>query len=495
MILRKVITQYKDYLTTSFKYGLLILVPKFISFFLIPFYWSFLSSSDYGVISLIYLIQEFLGVLLTLGLESVISRFYYDWDDRDKKNKIRNIWTLYLLSSVLISVLSYAVLSTWYHIFFNTHAFESYLHYALILAFLSSFPILPFSILRIKHDIYSFTKTQIFSFFTTSLISVFSLIYFSDKLLGFVLSRLIGELLVATYWFIYMSRNFGVGISFKEIKGELKYSLPIIFISALNNLNVTIDRFILEKFVSISSLGIFFLGKSFASNLSSVSQAIKMNFFPYIYRVVAISNHKSENDKSNEVARVSAFSYFVLCVLTFAFALFSSDIIFLIGRKFLVITDIIPLFCFGYLIISAESFLARGPDIVKKNSYDILTYFIGIIITVGFMIYLIPLYGILGAIYGFILSSGINSSIKIIVAHRLYPRPFNLKLVLYLIFVPIFICIFYEKLFTANGILQMGIKLLFVILYTVVGLFFFKTTHSYLITKIVHIYENCIKRD
>ena len=78
------------------------LITGFGSFLIIPIYWSKLSLSDYGLITITEMIAGYLTIFLGLSLEQGITRYYYEWKESDRKTGLGSLWLTSWISILLI---------------------------------------------------------------------------------------------------------------------------------------------------------------------------------------------------------------------------------------------------------------------------------------------------------------------------------------------------------------------------------------------------------
>ena len=61
---------------------------KIVSFSMIPIYTSFLLPADYGIIQLVSLTTEIIGVVVSAGIAAAMYRFYFDYQSDRERNEV-----------------------------------------------------------------------------------------------------------------------------------------------------------------------------------------------------------------------------------------------------------------------------------------------------------------------------------------------------------------------------------------------------------------------
>lgn len=449
-------------------------IPKILSFFLTPFYWSKLSTSEYSVISSFFLIQEVTFIFFTFGLESVIQRYFYDWSSEERRIKIGSIWTFTIFFSIIVCLIIFIV----FYLLIQFSLFDFidpvYLMIGLGFSFFSSFSLIPVTIFRVSQSKKKFIFSQYFSFLLTNCILVVALNYYNNKLQGFLYARLLGEGLVALFWFIYMLYFYGF-FKLTFLKKEFfVFTYPNVFVSFINSISFSVDRIMLERFSSSSFLGAYYIGKNFTNNLSFFSQSLKIAFTPYVYKLVSVKSDRSKEMKANSVGVLGVITFFILALFTYAFSLFSPNIIFLLNSEYSVVSENIPFFCLAFLINNADSFLARGTDIVKRNEVNIFISIFLLVVSFPIYYFSLKLYSYWGSIISLIFISTLGALIKIVVANFYYQRPLYLLLIFYVVGFPILFYFFFNNILLSHLTKFLLIKLIFLALYFFIGVYLLK---------------------
>ncbi|MDZ7672400.1 MAG: oligosaccharide flippase family protein [Halanaerobiales bacterium] len=60
------------------------ILPKAISFLLLPLYTKFLTPEDYGILNSMILLRTFLIVFMTMAINKSVYRLYFDYEEKRK---------------------------------------------------------------------------------------------------------------------------------------------------------------------------------------------------------------------------------------------------------------------------------------------------------------------------------------------------------------------------------------------------------------------------
>ncbi|MEP6923987.1 MAG: oligosaccharide flippase family protein, partial [Pyrinomonadaceae bacterium] len=85
----------KNFAGESVVYGISGILSRFLAVFLTPIYTRIFMPSDYGVISLVTNVSALLSILVILGLDNSMARWYYDNEDENDRKITLNtfLWS------------------------------------------------------------------------------------------------------------------------------------------------------------------------------------------------------------------------------------------------------------------------------------------------------------------------------------------------------------------------------------------------------------------
>ncbi|MEX0289015.1 MAG: lipopolysaccharide biosynthesis protein, partial [Flavobacteriaceae bacterium] len=127
----------------TFIYGLATVLPRMLSFLLLPLYTGVLATAGYGEVSVIFAWFAIFNVFLAYGMETAFFRFYNGEDDKEK-----------VISTSLLSIVFTTSLFVIFALFFQNgmagvvDISVSYIRYAIFILALDALVIVPFAWLR-----------------------------------------------------------------------------------------------------------------------------------------------------------------------------------------------------------------------------------------------------------------------------------------------------------------------------------------------------------
>ena len=118
-------------------YGLGNVISKMIGFILIPLYTRVLSTEEYGILSLMVVSLTISTIILTMGLQAALFRFYiYDYSKKNQRIELVSTVIIFItFVSLILSSLLFYFSDQISELFFNTASYSYYLKIMFIASF------------------------------------------------------------------------------------------------------------------------------------------------------------------------------------------------------------------------------------------------------------------------------------------------------------------------------------------------------------------------
>ncbi len=355
---------------------------QFISFFLLPLYTSFLSTSAYGTVDLITTYVSLFVPVITLQQE--MATFRYLIDARKSENKIKNVITTSILNVIKLLIL--------FVIFYFIVLYFLKFNYACFI--LANITVCIFSnlFLQIARGLGSNIHYSIASFITgvvTIILNIIFIVFLKFKVEGMLLSIIIANTFCVIY--LFFALKIYKYISFKSNKTlrkqMLKYSLPLVPNGISWWIVSASDRTIISTFLGVAANGVYAVANKFPTIINSLFSIFTMSW------TESASLHINDNDRDiffSDVANTVLRLFSCLCIGLIACMPYIFPI--LIDDKFLEAYMYIPIFLVGVLcncIICVYSAIYIAKKLTKQvASTSIMSALINIIFNLLFIKFL-----------------------------------------------------------------------------------------------------------
>ncbi|MGI8952515.1 MAG: oligosaccharide flippase family protein [Chitinophagaceae bacterium] len=376
------------------------IIPRVLSFLLLPVLTKYLSTSDYGISSYINTIITFLYVLTTLSVNSYALRTFYKVNTELEKKKLLGNIFLFLTGWGLIMLCLEALLFPVMLSAFSVQVpFYPYFLLGLIINFFDVISIIPLVAYRVNEEAKGFVLLSVGRTVLQYTFILLLIVYFKMGLLGSFLGRLIACFPFLIIYFLVVKQKGFFNINISQIKDALKFSLPLLP-GAISYLVISmLDRIILERFVSLSELGIYSVAATLALTLNIVIQGLYRSFEQKIYKEHNSINYLERADK------LYKFYIASLYIPAFGMILFAKEILlFFTSSQYYAAGMYVVYLVVAAIISGINIFL--GTLLIADGKRKIISYssFIAAVVSFIVNVLFIKYFGVLGACIASILS-------------------------------------------------------------------------------------------
>ena len=397
-----------------------------MAFFLLPIFTFYLSTKDFGVLSLYTTIFSFTLPIITLGIHGAISVYYFNGSKQNYPS---------YFSSSLIPSLSVAVLLTIITLIFK-NPIEQYLEIPIIwIATIPIFALLSFlnNLLLIDYQIKEDTKKYVSFSLLSSLVNLLLSIFFVTLYKVGYVGRLIGQNLsiliffLIAFYILYFKRKVLVNkISKQNIKDALYFGLPLLpHIIGGIVINMS-DRFFVDYFLGKEALGIYNIGYLIGSILSVLNASFANASIPFSYKLFEENTIASKQ----KVVRVYWIYIAVILVSSIALVLIAPLIFkYFIDKKFIGGLIYVKWIVLSYFFQGLYLLFVNIIFYLKKTKILFYFSFVNIILNIILNYFMILNFGAIGAAYATTISFFLFFLTISIYSNFSYPLPwFKLKI-------------------------------------------------------------------
>jgi O-antigen/teichoic acid export membrane protein len=383
----------KKLISQSLIYGAASLLINGSNFFLIPFYTHYLQTSEYGIIGSVTLFSTLASSFLVFGLNGAIGRFYFDYSEEDFKGFLFTVFGFQVLTSFFICIVFFLFNGIFLDHLFKQVRYDPFLKIGIWIGFFGAFSPMPLALLQAQSKALLYRMFTTLSFLLLTIFMVAFIVYGKEGSMGGIKAYFISSCTMAILYGGYILYNSKWVIKWDYAKAALAFSLPLMIYAIFGTLTELSSKYFIERYISLSELGIYNVAQQFSAIMILMVNAINMAWTPLFYAVA----------KVNESAELfSSFGKFLIFLITFiglALALFSEEVIqIMMSPSYRDVSVYMPLLILSYIIGNGYWILIINPlSFSKKTMYlPILTILSGSV-SIGANLLLVPSIGALGA--------------------------------------------------------------------------------------------------
>lgn len=420
----------------TFIYGLATVLPRMLSFLLVPLYTEVLPKEEYGEISVIFAYFVLFNVILAYGMETAFFRFY----NKENKEEVLNTsgWSL-VISSLLFFVLALNFQELVAQI---TGIPLEYIKLAVWILLLDALVIIPFAWLRAAEKPMRYAVIKILNVAINLALNVFFLLFLKDLALeNLFFQRIYVPDFEINYVFIanlfasgvtlllMLPFYFRINFSFNKIlwKAMLSYAFPVLVAGIAFSVNEVFDRIMLDYLlpadIARGEIGAYSACYKLALFMTLFATAFRLGIEPFFF------SHSSSKNARQTYAQIT--NYFVV----FGSLIFLAVIVFAdLLKRILIQNDtyweamhIVPLILLANLFLGIYHNLSVWYKVTDRTRFGGYISVAGAVLTIVLNIVLIPVISYTGSAIATLAAYGSMMLLSYHYGQKHYPIPYNLK--------------------------------------------------------------------
>jgi O-antigen/teichoic acid export membrane protein len=421
-------------------YGLATVLPRMLSFLLVPLYTSAAvlgSPAEYGTVSLIFSYFVLFNVILAYGMETAFFRFY---NKENNQNKVTGTASI----SIIVSSLLFLLFGQWLKEDISTITAIEVQHIELVIwiLFLDALAIIPFAWLRARYKPATYTVIKLTNVAINLSANLFFLLFLPR------LSK------VSTFWnsifiedyeinYILWANILASGITVlmlipsygkldwrfdKDLwKGMILYAYPVLIAGVAFSVNETFDRILLKALlpedVADTQIGMYSACYKLALFMTLFATAFRLGVEPFFF-----SEANSEQPQNN-YARILEFfiaigSGILLLVVVFADIL---KVIIIRSEAYWEAMWIVPIILLANFFLGIYHNLSVWYKITDRTRFGAFISLSGALVTLAVNWFFIPKYGFKASAVATLAAYASMAFMSYFLGRAYYPIPYNLK--------------------------------------------------------------------
>ncbi len=410
-------------LKTASIYVISNIVNASIPFLLLPVITKYLSQEEYGQAAMFQSLVLGLAAFVGLNIQGFSIRKYFDKNEDVEKNYLANSNGACFLVLILTTIVTTVILEIFANNISNLLSIPSEWINIAILTSATSFVIqLRLGQWQVRNEAIKYGLlliTQSSLYMGLSLFFIISMKLGSEgRILGQYYSTVIFALI--SIIFLYKDNLLKLrGINYHMIKEIILYGVPLIPHTFGFFIIYTSDRIILNKYLGLSSVGVYVLAVQVSSVVTILCDSVNKAYMPWLFGKLKINNKKINVN----IVKWTYYYFFILIFLSFLSFLVGPYVISFIAPKYIESSYIIGYLCLGQAISSMYTTISNYLFYTKNTGViSTITITSGVLNAI-LMVIMIYFHGLLGAAIAFSLSKLIQLMITWYVSNKYYPMP------------------------------------------------------------------------
>lgn len=251
-----------------------IIIGKIASFVMLPVYTRYLTPADYGVLELLGMTVDVIGMITGIGLVAGVFKFYSAEEDPAHKNAVISTAALGVAALATVTTLiGQAFAPALTKLIFSSEANLLYLRLYFLLFFLQNFEYVPLLLIRAENRSALFVTINALKLVAMLSLNIVFVVHLRMGIKGVLASGIITSVAVTIGLTSYLIRRVGIGFRVEKFRQMLHFGSPMALWSVGTFILVFSDRFFLNHYTDTSTVGIYSLAYKFAFLLSALAFA------------------------------------------------------------------------------------------------------------------------------------------------------------------------------------------------------------------------------
>ena len=396
-------------------------LPRVGAFLLLPLYVRFLTSEQYGTVSLVTSIAGFLTILFRIGLDGALMRLHFDETGERQRALYSTLTVVSVVAAALGSLLTAAIAGPFFPNLFSGLGFLPYGVLSIGIAAVSSTSFSPGIFYRATGRAWQFLAYAL-TIFTAASGSSVVLVLLGWGAAGMLLGQLIGGLLGLGITLVLIIRIAGTRFEPSVIRPALRFGLPLTphLVSAWA-LRLA-DRFLIGLLIglpaaqALGELGAYSLGYQLGYMVTIVVSSFNAAWSPWFFRIA---------DRPEAPTLFRGMTTVVMAGLLAAgvgISALAPQIITLIARpEYRSAAGVLPVVAMASVLFAFYTMLTTLVFYMKATGRLSMITVSAAVINIALNVVLIPRIGILGAAWATFAAYGFFAIVTWRFAVTLYP--------------------------------------------------------------------------
>lgn len=310
------------------------------AFVLLPIYTNYLTVAQYGAIELFYTIAAVVSGLLSIGIAHATLRFYFEYREETERQAVVSTNLLASLAISVVGVLPLALNSDALgRYFFSDTAMGLGIVLVLASLLLELSSQISLAYLRAKEHSTFFISISLGKLVVQFAANTVLLVWFDAGVLGVLTGNLAAVALGWLVLTVFTVSRCGLRFDLAKLVPVLKYSFPFLLSTMVALVSGTLDRFLINNYLTLHALGLYALALKFSKLLTDlIGEPFNLAYGSFRFTIMGQENAATIQ------ARVVRYLFSVSCVTALGLAYFTADVLRVMSApEYWPAADLVPL--------------------------------------------------------------------------------------------------------------------------------------------------------
>jgi len=382
--------------------------------------------NEYGQFSLFVMYESIAIMVLCLGMDQALARYYYEIDSVEYRKELYNkCIRIPIISSAIVSFVTFAL--SYFQII--ELEFPTFIIFFLCVYTISEL-IYRFDqlVIRLSYESKLYSRLNVLQKMTYSTLAIilvlttgingFAVLSFS-MCTSFFVCMILSAIKMKRILNCVASRYEGNSISYAEL---LRYAYPYVFSMGITTLFQSLDRISLSHFRTYSEVGVY----SAATALVRVFSVIQISFST-LWAPMAIEHYSQDKKDQLFYQNGNRIITVIMFGVGLSLILFKDILAFVLGEKYREAASILPFLVYNPIMYTVSETTVTGLVFTKKSQYHVVIALGACISNAIGNYWLVPIFGCKGAALSTGVSYIVFFTLRTIMSNHFFYVDYELK--------------------------------------------------------------------
>jgi len=409
--------ELKRLIKQSAIYGVGSIASPFIGFIMLPVYSRFLTPSEYGILAVTTVAINFVAALISLGINSGLIRFYFDYTEkRDKDQVVVSSLLFSFVASVVFAVVLWVFSGPVSSILFDFDQGQLYLKLILLIAVADTGITNCLATLRAEERPVTYSMMTVLRLVLTFSLNIVFVVVLKRNVRGILEAELLSGVVCYLTALLIVARGKPFTFSWAKTRQVLSFGVPLVPGNVASLVMTLSDRYFLQHYATLEDVGLYSVGFRIASALRiAFIEPFRIAWPPYMFSVL------DKPDAREIYKKVLVYFTFVCVWAGLTLSVFAREALMVLATPaYYPGYRVVPLLALSYILLGMCSILVAGIQISNKTKYASYSFIIAAGVSLGMNFLLVPRLGMMGAATASVTAYTVLNLLYFLISQRFY---------------------------------------------------------------------------
>ncbi|HEX8904454.1 MAG TPA: oligosaccharide flippase family protein, partial [Longimicrobiaceae bacterium] len=375
-------------------YGMGVALGSLASFLMLPIYTRYLTTSDYGVLELLGMTIDVIGMIAGVGLAAAVFKFHSELETEAERRRLLSTAAIGMLALALATSLVGAALAGLLNqVVFKGAQNPLYFRVFFLIYFLQAATAPALILLRIRERSLAFVAVNLAKLVLSLALNIYFVVVRRMGVEGVLASTTLVNGVLGIGLAAYTFRSVGFSFSLPRFRQLTAFGAPLVVVSLGSFVLTFSDRYFLNWFADTGSVGVYALAYRFTFMLSTLTVVpFSQIWEPRRFEV-------AKRPDAGDVYR-RMFVYYSMALVggaTLMTAVIRDVLAIMVAPEFLGAYRVVPLILIATVLQQWAAYACVGLYLRSRTNLLAWASVIAVVVTLLLNALLIPRWGIMGA--------------------------------------------------------------------------------------------------